>query len=99
MAGVISIYGLIIAIIITTTLPNSETFDAFKAFSRLAAGLCVGIPGLAAGIAIGIIGDAGVRANAHQPRVFVSMILMLIFAEALALFGLIIAIIMATKAQ
>ena len=35
-----------------------------------------------AGLAIGIVGDAGVRANAQQPRLFVGMILILIFAEA-----------------
>jgi hypothetical protein len=38
---------------------------------------------------IGIVGDAGVRANAQQPKLFVGMILILIFAEALALYGLI----------
>jgi hypothetical protein len=40
-------------------------------------------------MAIGIVGDAGVRANAQQPKLFVGMILILIFAEALALYGLI----------
>lgn len=37
----------------------------------------------APGLAIGIVGDAGVRANAQQPRLFVGMILILIFAEVL----------------
>ena len=46
-----------------------------------------------AGIAIGLIGDAGVRANAQQEHVFVGMLLSLIFAEALGLYGLIVAII------
>ena len=41
---------------------------------------------LAAGMAIGIVGDAGVRANAQQTRLFVGMILILIFAEALGEF-------------
>lgn len=48
-----------------------------------------GLAGLGAGMAIGIVGDAGVRANAQQPKLFVGMILILIFAEALALYGLI----------
>lgn len=48
----------------------------------------------AAGLAIGIVGDAGVRANAQQEQIFVGMILILIFAEALGLYGLIIAIIL-----
>jgi V-type H+-transporting ATPase proteolipid subunit len=45
-------------------------------------------------LAIGIVGDAGVRANAQQQQIFVGMILILIFAEALGLYGLIIAIIL-----
>lgn len=48
---------------------------------HLGAGLAVGLSGLAAGFAIGIVGDAGVRGTAQQPRLFVGMILILIFAE------------------
>jgi V-type H+-transporting ATPase proteolipid subunit len=47
-------------------------------------------------LAIGIVGDAGVRANAQQDKIFVGMILILIFAEAIGLFGLIVAIIMSS---
>jgi V-type H+-transporting ATPase proteolipid subunit len=49
----------------------------------------VGLSGLAAGFAVGIVGDAGVRGSAQQPKVFVGMILILIFAEVLGLYGLI----------
>lgn len=48
-------------------------------------------------MAIGIVGDAGVRATAQQPKLFVGMILILIFAEALALYGLIVGIILSQK--
>ena len=47
---------------------------------------------LAAGLAIGVVGDAAVRANAQKDMI-VGMILILIFAEALALYGFIIAIV------
>ena len=53
--------------------------------------------GLAAGIAIGIAGDAGVRAVAKQEKMYVGMVLVLIFAEALGLYGLIIGLIMASN--
>jgi V-type H+-transporting ATPase proteolipid subunit len=33
--------------------------------------------------AIGVVGDAGVRGIAQQPRLYVGMILILIFAEVL----------------
>ncbi|CAI4215380.1 unnamed protein product [Parascedosporium putredinis] len=64
----------------------------------LGAGLSVGLSGLAAGFAIGIVGDAGVRGTAQQPRLFVGMILILIFAEVLGLYGLIVALLMNSKA-
>ena len=132
MAGVLGIYGLIIAVIISTNsepraagagrmvcsqsprlfrsvclthlllparcLPAclcavNQTADKayyfFDGYAHFAAGLACGLAGLGAGMAIGIVGDAGVRANAQQPKLFVGMILILIFAEALALYGLI----------
>ena len=49
---------------------------------------------MAAGIAIGIVGDAGVRASAQQLKLYVGMVLILIFAEALGLYGLIVGLIM-----
>ena len=50
-----------------------------------------------AGLAIGIVGDAGVRANAQQDKIFVGMILILIFGEALALYGLIVSLILTSQ--
>ena len=74
-------------------LPVNQTAEKpyyfFDGYAHLASGLACGLAGLAAGMAIGVVGDAGVRANAQQPKLFVGMILILIFAEALALYGLI----------
>ncbi len=63
----------------------------------MGSGLSVGLSGLAAGVAIGIVGDVGVRGTAQQPRLYVGMILILIFAEVLALYGLIASLLMVTK--
>lgn len=52
-----------------------------------------GLSSLAAGMAIGIVGDAGVRATGQQARLFVPMILICIFAEALGLYGFILALV------
>lgn len=46
----------------------------YTGFVQLGAGLSVGLSGLAAGFAIGIVGDAGVRGTAQQPRLFVGMV-------------------------
>jgi V-type H+-transporting ATPase proteolipid subunit len=73
---------------------GQEGYCAKVGFAHFGAGLAVGLSGLAAGTAIGIVGDAGVRATAQQPKLFVGMILILIFAEALGLYGLIVALVM-----
>jgi len=98
MAGIIAIYGLVVAVLIAGQLqePN-KGYSPFKGFLHFGAGLSVGLSGLAAGFAIGIVGDAGVRGTAQQPRLFVGMILILIFAEVLGLYGLIVAIYLYTK--
>lgn len=56
---------------------------------HLACGLSVGLTGLAAGYAIGIVGDMGVRSYMLQSRIFVGMVLILIFGEVLGLYGLV----------
>merc|ERR1719321_917115 len=96
MAGILGIYGLITAVIINGKL-DPMTYSQYSGYAHLAAGLTVGMSCLAAGLAIGIVGDAGVRANAQQPKLFVGMVLILIFAEALALYGLIVGIILSGK--
>merc|ERR1711920_847345 len=99
MAGVLGIYGLIIAVIISTGInPSSEAYYFFDGYAHFAGGLACGLSGLAAGMCIGIVGDAGVRANAQQEKLFVGMILILIFAEALGLYGLIVGIILSSRA-
>eukprot|EP00439_Symbiodinium_sp_Y106_P040741 s2889_g5.t1 len=106
MAGVLGIYGLITAVIINGKM-DAANYSAYSGYAHLGAGLTVGMSSLAAGprilaggrLAIGIVGDAGVRANAQQPRLFVGMILILIFAEALGLYGLIVGLVVASTAE
>lgn len=51
---------------------DAANYSAYSGYAHLGAGLTVGMSSLAAGLAIGIVGDAGVRANAQQPRLFVA---------------------------
>jgi len=97
MAGIIAIYGLVVAVLIAGGLSKGPQYSLFKGFIDLGAGLSVGISGLAAGYAIGVVGDAGVRGTGQQPKLFVGMILILIFAEVLGLYGLIVALILNTQ--
>ncbi|KAI9138735.1 V-type ATPase [Paraphysoderma sedebokerense] len=96
MAGIIAIYGLVVSVLISDGF--KQVMSLYTAFIQLGAGLSVGLAGLAAGFAIGVVGDAGVRGAAQQPRLFIGMILILIFAEVLGLYGLIVALILNTKA-
>ncbi|KNC74848.1 V-type ATPase, C subunit [Sphaeroforma arctica JP610] len=95
MAGIIGIYGLVISVLIGNSMAASN-YPLYEGMLDLGSGLCVGLSGLAAGTAIGIVGDSGVRGTAQQPRLFVGMILILIFAEVLGLYGMIVAIILNT---
>jgi V-type H+-transporting ATPase proteolipid subunit len=97
MAGIIGIYGLVVSVLISDGL-TQDGYALYTGFIQLGAGLAVGLAGMAAGFAIGIVGDAGVRGTAQQPRLFVGMILILIFAEVLGLYGLIVALLMNSKA-
>jgi len=99
MAGIIAVYGLVISVLIAAALSPNDAYSLFAGFVHLAAGLAVGLSGMAAGYAIGIVGDACVRGYAQQARLFVTMVLVLIFAEVLGLYGLIIALILNTKAE
>jgi len=127
MAGVLGIYGLIVAVIIAQAIspPNADSstsYSIYNGWAHLAAGLCCGLSCLAAGGTIGIIGDVGVRSfgikasagrqfwNADDGnteindtadnsvedanKLYVGLLIMLIFAEALALYGLIVALIL-----
>eukprot|EP01110_Echinostelium_bisporum_P001650 TRINITY_DN138_c0_g1_i1.p1 TRINITY_DN138_c0_g1~~TRINITY_DN138_c0_g1_i1.p1 ORF type:complete len:149 (-),score=57.54 TRINITY_DN138_c0_g1_i1:90-536(-) len=69
-AGALSVYGLIIAVILSSNLDKNPWYTLKKSFIDLAAGLTVGLCGMASGMAIGIIGDSGVRGFGQQPRLY-----------------------------
>ena len=94
MAGILGIYGLIVAVILAQKLNSDGTIHVKKGYQYLGSGLCCGLTSFAAGIAIGIGGEAGVRALGQQEKIFVGMMLILIFAEALGLYGLIVSLIL-----
>lgn len=77
MAGVIGIYGLIVAVIISTNVeaPSNQNFQPkyslFTGAGQFFAGITIGLSGLAAGVCVGVVGDAGVRGFGQEPRLFV----------------------------
>ncbi|KAL6228626.1 hypothetical protein BDW75DRAFT_235759 [Aspergillus navahoensis] len=97
MAGILSIYRLVVSVLIANTL--LQTVPLYTSLLQLGAGLAVSLCRLAAGFAIRVVGDAGVRGTAQQPQLYISMILILIFAEVLGLYRLIVALLMNTRAD
>ena len=109
MSGIIAVYGLVMAVLIAGSLNPLDEYSLYKSPSclsqltfsgiiHLCSGLCVGLTGLAAGYCIGIVGDQGVRSFLLQQKIFVGLVLILIFAEVLGLYGLIVGLILNTKA-
>uniref|UniRef100_A0A7S4I5C6 V-type proton ATPase proteolipid subunit n=1 Tax=Odontella aurita TaxID=265563 RepID=A0A7S4I5C6_9STRA len=72
MAGVLGIYGLIVAVILNgkmvppAVVTGATSYSQYNGFAHLAAGLCCGLASLASGLAIGIAADAGTRAVGSQ---------------------------------
>merc|ERR1712028_322085 len=70
MAGVLGIYGLIIAVIIANEVVGFKdgrpAYTYWAAFAHFGGGLSCGLSGLAAGLAIGIVGDSLTRAFRPQ---------------------------------
>ena len=94
MAGILGLYGIIVSVILAQKWTGNNYLDVKKGYQYLGSGLCCGLTSFAAGIAIGIGGEAGVRALGQQEKIFVGMMGILIFAEALGLYGLIVSLIL-----
>lgn len=60
MSGILAVYSLVISVLIASDMkpPPEKNYSLFNGFCHMAAGLSVGLSGLAAGYAIGIVGDA-----------------------------------------
>lgn len=91
MAGIVGLYGIIVSMVMFGSLVASK-YPLFLGAMQFGGGLACGLSSLSAGFAIGVVGEAGVRGFVQQPRLFMGMILLLIFAEVLGLYGAIGAI-------
>lgn len=99
MAGVRGIYGLVLSIIIMSGIKPDGGYTQYNGYMHLGAGLCCGAAQFASGIAVGVVGESGTQAVTRQAKLFAPVVLILIFTEALALYGLIVGMIMAQSGQ
>jgi len=96
MASVRGVYGLIISILISVAVTGGN-YPAYKGVAHFCAGLCVGLTGLGSGYCMGEVGRAGLEAVAQKPQIYMGVLLIIIFAEALGLYGLIISLILVSN--
>lgn len=96
MASILGIYGMIVSVVLLKSI-DMQSYTWEQGYRHLAAGLCCGGSCVAAGLTIGIVGDIAVRKIAKQERLFAGMLLILIFAEAIALYGMILGIMVASR--
>jgi V/A-type H+/Na+-transporting ATPase subunit K len=91
-----------VAAAITVSTVQSETTTATvgiydRPIIALSAGLAIGLSGLGAGLAISAAGSAAISALAEKPDTFFRSFLIVALAEALAIYGLIMGILLWLK--
>uniref|UniRef100_A0A7S4MQ15 V-ATPase proteolipid subunit C-like domain-containing protein n=1 Tax=Vannella robusta TaxID=1487602 RepID=A0A7S4MQ15_9EUKA len=92
ISGVLAIYGLIYSVIVSSSVV-SPSYSTSQGYANFFGGLAVGFCCLVAGIAVGVCGEAGIVASARNSKMFTLMVLVLVYCEALGLYGLIFSLI------
>jgi len=106
----VAIYGVIVSIILQTKIerPDADAGYDLKAlqitqqaagYAVFWAGVCCGVGNLACGVCVGICGSGCALADAQNGSLFVKILVIEIFASALGIFAIIVAIIMSTNAK
>ncbi|KAF7274464.1 V-type proton ATPase 21 kDa proteolipid subunit c''-like [Rhynchophorus ferrugineus] len=104
----VAIYGLIIAIVLTSSfqaydLDKANTSETYRAANFMGsqiifgAGTTVGFVNLFCGISVGIVGSGAAIADAANKSLFVKILIIEIFGSAIGLFGLIVGVYLTAK--
>ncbi|RGP78456.1 v-type h+-transporting atpase 21kda proteolipid subunit [Fusarium longipes] len=101
---VVAIYGVIMAIVFSQKVENvggAELFSAesyYTGYALFWSGITVGMCNLICGVAVGINGSGAALADAADPSLFVKILVIEIFSSVLGLFGLIVGLLVSSKA-
>lgn len=108
----VGIYGIIIAIIMSAKFSQAKYLSSgegeflgfcmdsyFAGYLFFAAGMTVGLANIGCGVCVGIVGSGAALADAQNPTLFIRILIIEIFGSAFGLFGLIIGLIITTKAD
>ena len=99
--AILPLSGMVAAFTITTVQSTTTTTPTVGQYDRLGiaigAGLAIGLSALGAGLAISAAGSAAISALAEKPETFFRSFLVVALAEALAIYGLIMGILLWIK--
>ncbi|KAM7200069.1 vacuolar ATPase [Naviculisporaceae sp. PSN 640] len=101
---VVAIYGVIMAIVFSAKLNSVEGPEIYSpdsyytGYALFWSGVTVGMCNLLCGVAVGINGSGAALADAADPTLFVKILVIEIFSSVLGLFGLIVGLLLSSKA-
>ncbi|KAJ9645003.1 V-type proton ATPase subunit c'' [Knufia peltigerae] len=101
---VVAIYGVIMSIVFSsklTLVPEENLYTGpnyYTGYALFWSGLTVGMCNLICGVSVGINGSSAALADAADPSMFVKVLVIEIFSSVLGLFGLIIGLLVSSKA-
>ncbi|KAG8419513.1 H(+)-transporting V0 sector ATPase subunit c'' [Metarhizium acridum] len=102
---VVAIYGIIMSIVFSSkvgyaTGAAASSADAYyTGYSLFWSGITVGMCNFICGVAVGINGSGAALADAADASLFVKILVIEIFSSVLGLFGLIIGLLVSSKAN
>ncbi|KIW81873.1 V-type ATPase, C subunit [Fonsecaea pedrosoi CBS 271.37] len=101
---VVAIYGVIMSIIFSSKInmvPEESLYTGpnyYTGYALFWAGVTVGMCNLICGVSVGINGSSAALADAADASMFVKVLVIEIFSSVLGLFGLIIGLLVSSKA-